>query len=45
MEYFEAVHPETLVPLKKIGPPALLASAVWIGGVRLIDNLLLKNKK
>jgi pantoate--beta-alanine ligase len=42
MEYLQAVDPETLEPVRKAGPPVLLAAAVWIGKTRLIDSLLLK---
>ncbi len=40
VEYFDAVHPLTLEPMKTVAAPALLACAVWISGARLIDNLL-----
>lgn len=42
VEYLEIVDPKTLMPLKKIQVPYLLATAVWIGKTRLIDNLLIK---
>lgn len=42
IEYMETVHPDTLEPLKKPKPPALLATAIWIGKTRLIDNLLVE---
>lgn len=41
VEYFEAVDPQTLQPRQPLKRPVLLAAAVWIGGTRLIDNLLL----
>jgi pantoate--beta-alanine ligase len=41
LEYLEVVDPETLLPLKKFRPPALIATALWIGKTRLIDNLLI----
>ena len=41
VEYIEFVHPETLEPVKTLKLPVLAACAVWIGGTRLIDNILL----
>lgn len=43
VDYLEIVHPETLKPLKKFRPPCLIASAVWMGKTRLIDNLLVRS--
>ena len=42
LEYFKVVHPQTLLPLKTVRSPALLAAAVWIGKTRLIDNLIME---
>jgi pantoate--beta-alanine ligase len=42
IEYLELVHPDSLMPLKTAKKPFLLATAVWIGKTRLIDNLYLK---
>ncbi len=39
VDYLQWVHPQTLKPLEKINPPAMLVCAVWIGETRLIDNL------
>lgn len=41
IDYVEIVDPYTLKPLGKVNKPALLAVAVLVGGVRLIDNTLL----
>jgi pantoate--beta-alanine ligase len=41
-EYLELVSPETLAPVKEIRGEALLAVAAHIGGVRLIDNTILR---
>lgn len=40
VEYLEIVDPETLASKKRLKPPLLIASAVWIGKTRLIDNVL-----
>lgn len=39
MDYLELVDAETLEPLETITRPALLATAVFYGDVRLIDNI------
>jgi pantoate--beta-alanine ligase len=41
LEYAELRDPDTLEEVTEIAAPALLALAVWVGGVRLIDNMLL----
>ena len=41
LEYAELRHPETLEEVSEVTAPALLALAVWVGGVRLIDNRVL----
>ena len=41
LEYAELRDPETLGEVAAVAGPALLAVAVWVGGVRLIDNRLL----
>ena len=41
VEYAEIRDPETLEEVAELDAPALLGLAVWIGDVRLIDNLLL----
>lgn len=38
IEYVSLCHPETLEEVKEIAGPTLLALAVWVGEVRLIDN-------
>lgn len=38
LEYAELRCPETLEEVAEVSAPALLALAVWVGGVRLIDN-------
>ncbi|MEO0043428.1 MAG: hypothetical protein RL329_2876 [Bacteroidota bacterium] len=44
VEYFEIVDGHTLMPLRLLGETdfAVAVTAVWVGGVRLIDNLILK---
>lgn len=45
-EYFEARDPDTLEPVDPASPdPALVAVAARVGGVRLIDNILIKPKQ
>ncbi len=41
LEYAEIRDPATLEEVVEVGAPALLALAVWVGGVRLIDNRVL----
>jgi len=41
LEYAELRDPETLEEVSEVTAPALLALAVWVGGVRLIDNRVL----
>lgn len=45
LDYLEIVHPETLQPLENIQDQGLLAIAAYIGSCRLIDNILLINRK
>ncbi len=40
-EYLQLVDPATLTPVGELAGPALLVVAATVGGVRLIDNLLL----
>lgn len=42
VDYAEFVHPESLSPVARLGAPTLLAVAVFLGKVRLIDNMLLE---
>ena len=41
LQYLEAVDTETLEPLSKLRPAAMLALAAYLDNVRLIDNILL----
>jgi pantoate--beta-alanine ligase len=41
LEYAELRDPQTLEEVSEVTAPALLAMAVWVGGVRLIDNRVL----
>jgi pantoate--beta-alanine ligase len=41
LEYAELCDPQTLEEVAEVAGPTLLALAVWVGGVRLIDNRLL----
>jgi pantoate--beta-alanine ligase len=40
VEYFEAVDPKTFEPVEKMAGPVRIVTAVRLGEVRLIDNLL-----
>lgn len=42
VEYASLCHPETLEEVERISGPTLLAIAVWVGEVRLIDNCVLQ---
>ncbi len=41
LEYAELRDPRTLEEAAEVAAPALLALAVWVGGIRLIDNRVL----
>ncbi len=41
IEYFEAYNADTLMPVEKMGENVLVAIAVKIDGIRLIDNLII----
>jgi len=41
IEYIDAVDPDTLVPLRSVKSHALIAVAVYVDRVRLIDNILI----
>lgn len=41
LEYVEVVDADTLVPIERIDRDAVLLTAAWFGGVRLIDNVRL----
>ena len=45
LDYFEVVDPETLDPVENASRGALVAVAAYVGGTRLIDNLVLKSQK
>jgi pantoate--beta-alanine ligase len=40
LEYLELVDPEEMQPVGRIAGPVRAAGALWVGGTRLIDNLL-----
>jgi pantoate--beta-alanine ligase len=44
LDYYEICDPQTLMPLKELKPgqPAISLIAVFVGKVRLIDNLMLQ---
>ncbi len=42
LEYLEIVEPETLQPVEQVAGPVRVAGALWVGDVRLIDNLLVE---
>ena len=42
LDYFEIVNPETLDPVEDVSGGALVAVAAYVGGTRLIDNLLIE---
>ena len=41
LDYIEIVSPETLEPVEHANHPALVAVAAFVGGTRLIDNIVL----
>lgn len=45
IQYIELVHPTTLMPLEKIAESGLLAIAAYLGSTRLIDNVILRQRK
>jgi pantoate--beta-alanine ligase len=42
IDYASFVHPESLAPVTRVAAPTLMAVAVFVGNVRLIDNMLLE---
>jgi len=42
LDYFEIVNPDTLDPVGDVSGGALVAVAAYVGGTRLIDNLLIE---
>ncbi len=45
LEYVELVDPDTLMPLDRVTEVGLLAIAAKVGKIRLIDNLILRNRQ
>jgi pantoate--beta-alanine ligase len=41
LDYFEIVDPNTLEPVEHLNDPVLVAVAAFVGGTRLIDNIVL----
>jgi pantoate--beta-alanine ligase len=41
LDYLEIVSPETLEPVERVDDVVLVAGAIKVGGVRLIDNMLM----
>jgi len=41
LQYAELADPETLAPVERVAGPALLALAAHVGGIRLIDNIII----
>jgi pantoate--beta-alanine ligase len=39
LEYLEIVDPDDMQPAERIDGPVIVAGAIWVGAVRLIDNL------
>ncbi len=40
LEYLEIVDPRDMQPVERVERPVIVAGAIWVGGTRLIDNLL-----
>jgi pantoate--beta-alanine ligase len=40
LEYLEIVDPDEMQPVATVTGPVRVAAALWVGRVRLIDNLL-----
>jgi pantoate--beta-alanine ligase len=40
LEYLELVDPASFQPVARIAGPVIAAGALWVGGTRLIDNVL-----
>jgi pantoate--beta-alanine ligase len=45
IDYLEIVDPELLTPIAKIQNQMLVATAVFVGSIRLIDNILISMEK
>ena len=44
LDYFQVVDHETLEPIERISGDALVAVAAYVGGTRLIDNIMLSTR-
>jgi pantoate--beta-alanine ligase len=40
LEYLEIVEPRDMQPVERIEGPVVAAGAIWVGGTRLIDNVI-----
>ncbi|HEY3161128.1 MAG TPA: pantoate--beta-alanine ligase [Vicinamibacterales bacterium] len=40
LEYLEIVEPHEMQPVERIDGPVIAAGAIWVGGTRLIDNVI-----
>jgi len=40
LEYLEVVDPRAMQPVERIDGPVIAAGAIWVGGTRLIDNVI-----
>ena len=40
LEYLEIVDTRTMQPVELIDRPVVVAGALWVGGTRLIDNVI-----
>jgi pantoate--beta-alanine ligase len=40
LEYLEIVEPREMQPVERIEGPVIAAGAIWIGSIRLIDNII-----
>jgi pantoate--beta-alanine ligase len=40
LEYLEVVDPREMQPVERIDGPVIAAGAIWVGGTRLIDNVI-----
>ena len=45
IQYVELVDPETLTPIENVKTRGLLAIAVYLGNTRLIDNIMLQQRR
>jgi pantoate--beta-alanine ligase len=40
LEYLDIVDPSEMQPVERIDGPVIIAGAIWVGAVRLIDNVI-----